>query len=423
MTGGFGRAARRRLTPLVALVLLLAWGPSLAAASRVVAVGDIHGSLTGLVEILRTAHLVDAEDNWAGGDATLVQQGDMLDRGTKVREVMDLLRRLQTQAPASGGRVVVLLGNHEAMNVLGIVRDVNPGAYAEFTDRKSERRQKTAFKRFKQFWRDRAHALGRSVDISKKVEEQWMAMRPPGFVEYARDLGPDGEYGRWLRSLPAAVVIGDTLFVHAGYGPEMKGTTVADINRRAASELEAFDEMRSYMVKEGLGLPWYSVMDLAREARREIEAADAAAAASEPPADPARVLRARRLERILGWQKWLVTDPAGPLWWRGAATWEASPEHEAEIASLLDGLDVARMVVGHTPESDGRIHARFGGRVLLIDTGMLASVYDGRPSALEISDGHINAIYLDGIRPPVADAQPPPAADVPDLAGAAPPSY
>lgn len=411
----------RGLGLLLAAVLLLVWSQVLPAADRIVAVGDIHGSFDGLVTILRAAHLIDAQHDWSGGTATLVQEGDMLDRGSHVREVMDLLRRLQKQAKADGGRVIVLLGNHEAMNALGIVRDVNQEAYAAFTDRRSERRQRAAFERFESFWDARAHALGQTVDLSDEVQQQWMAMHPLGFVEYARALGPNGEYGRWLRSLPVAVVVDGTLFVHAGFGPQMKGSTVADVGRQAASELQTFDKLRAFMVSEGLALPWYSVIDLAREARREIEAVDAlsAAAALQGGPEPSRVLRTRRLEETLGWRKWLLNTPEGPLWWRGAATWEGSPEHDAEIASLLDGLGVTRMVVGHTPQEDGRIHVRFGGRVFLIDTGMLASVYDGRPSALEIADGRVNAIYPDGIKPPVEDVQPAPTAeDVPDVVGA-----
>ena len=58
-----------------------------------------------------------------------------------------------------------------------------------------------------------------------------------------------------------------------------------------------------------------------------------------------------------------------------------------------------RIAVGHTPSMDSRIAARFGGRVFLIDTGMLASVYKGRPSALEIKGEAVNAIYEDGMVP------------------------
>jgi hypothetical protein len=39
------------------------------------------------------------------------------------------------------------------------------------------------------------------------------------------------------------------------------------------------------------------------------------------------------------------------------------------------------------------IRVRFGQRVFLIDTGMLAAVYKGRPSALEIDGARIKAIY------------------------------
>ncbi|HYN01697.1 MAG TPA: metallophosphoesterase, partial [Vicinamibacteria bacterium] len=60
-------------------------------APRVVAVGDVHGSYDNLVTILRFAGLVDAKDKWAGGKAHLVQTGDLLDRGTDGRKVLDLL--------------------------------------------------------------------------------------------------------------------------------------------------------------------------------------------------------------------------------------------------------------------------------------------------------------------------------------------
>jgi hypothetical protein len=39
---------------------------------------------------------------------------------------------------------------------------------------------------------------------------------------------------------------------------------------------------------------------------------------------------------------------------------------------------------------------RFGGRAILIDTGMLTAVYKGRPSALEINGDSLTAYYTDG---------------------------
>jgi hypothetical protein len=85
-----------RALMLTAAVLL---APHLAAsaqpvaggADRIVAVGDVHGSYDGLTGILRTAGLIDADGHWSGGSATFVQTGDLLDRGTRLREVLDLL--------------------------------------------------------------------------------------------------------------------------------------------------------------------------------------------------------------------------------------------------------------------------------------------------------------------------------------------
>ena len=84
-----------------------------SARARIVAVGDIHGAGTGLVQILQAAGLIDAQRKWSGGTARLVQTGDILDRGTEVREAIDLLMRLEGEARRAGGRVDALFGNHE----------------------------------------------------------------------------------------------------------------------------------------------------------------------------------------------------------------------------------------------------------------------------------------------------------------------
>jgi hypothetical protein len=51
--------------------------------------------------------------------------------------------------------------------------------------------------------------------------------------------------------------------------------------------------------------------------------------------------------------------------------------------------------VGHTPQVNGTIRPRFDNRLFLIDTGMLAAVYKGRPSALEIDGTQVRALYPD----------------------------
>ena len=64
---------------------------------------------------------------WSGGTATFVQTGDYLDRGGAVRQILDLLMSLEDQAKSAGGRVEVLLGNHEMMNMLREMTDVSAG--------------------------------------------------------------------------------------------------------------------------------------------------------------------------------------------------------------------------------------------------------------------------------------------------------
>ncbi len=79
----------------------------------VVAVGDVHGDYDGFTELLLHAGLIDGRARWCGGSTTLVQMGDVVDRGPKPFEVQTLLDRLQREAPQSGGTVIRLIGNHE----------------------------------------------------------------------------------------------------------------------------------------------------------------------------------------------------------------------------------------------------------------------------------------------------------------------
>jgi hypothetical protein len=183
------------------------------------------------------------------------------------------------------------------------------------------------------------------------------------------------------------VLIDRTLFIHAGYGPELAGVSITQLNQTVRQEIDTFDRTRSWMVDEGLALPWYSVHELIREAGREVQYV----AEQKPSTVPApRLERSAALQ--LEWNSWLLLLPEGPLWFRGAATWDES-ERTQEMAALLDSVGADRQVVGHTPQRTGRIQSRFGGRVFLIDTGMLEEVYKGRPSALEFHEGAISAIY------------------------------
>jgi hypothetical protein len=73
---------------------------------------------------------------------------------------------------------------------------------------------------------------------------------------------------------------------------------------------------------------------------------------------------------------------------------------EPMLDSILRRLDASAVVIGHTPVPGGQITTRFGGRVVMIDTGMLGGEFykTGAASALEARDGALAAIYEDGRR-------------------------
>eukprot|EP00966_Prymnesium_polylepis_P161486 3732035-Prymnesium_polylepis.1 len=107
----------------------------LPAPGRVVAVGDIHGDCDAFERVLRVSGLYDRSAGWIGGNAVLVQIGDILDRGAQELECLRLLRTLKQEAPREGGTVVSLLGNHEIMNAAGITYMASPRSAAAFEDR------------------------------------------------------------------------------------------------------------------------------------------------------------------------------------------------------------------------------------------------------------------------------------------------
>jgi hypothetical protein len=92
---------------------------------RRIVVGDVHGELDGLKEILRQAALIDGRDHWSGNDGVLIQTGDVIDRGPRSREAFHFLRQLQKEARASKGEVIRLCGNHELMLLQHYFRFVN----------------------------------------------------------------------------------------------------------------------------------------------------------------------------------------------------------------------------------------------------------------------------------------------------------
>lgn len=281
---------------VAALWLAGCGGHAAEPAPRVVAVGDVHGDLSAVSRALRAAGVVDPEGRWAGGDTIVVQTGDVLDRGTDEPDILAWFERLAVEAKAAGGLFIMLLGNHELMNVAGDWRYVvAPEGWTDFADIPVP---------------EGDPAL---ADVRPEARGRVVAFRPGGL------------WARQLADQPVAVIVGDTVFAHAG-------------------PVEA------------------SVPD----GRASLDAWNAAARAwLEGGPQPA-----------------FARDPDGPVWTRA---WGGPDPDCAALGRVLGRLDAQRLVVGHTPQAGG-ITSACDGRLWRIDTGMSAH-YGGVPQAWVFDGG------------------------------------
>lgn len=363
---------------------------------QIVVLGEVQGAANTVAAFLEHLELIDGERHWAGGETILIQTGDLIDDGENVRAALDLFMRLQEEAAAAGGQVIVLMGNHEALNILGEHRDVSPAAYRSFAGSDSESRQRRAWEEWSAWRAQRAESVGETYEASAESEAEWVAAHPPGWAEYAESMGPVGVYGAWLRSLPVMVEINDVLFVHGGVHPQIEERQVAAINQRAADEIRAFDDYKSRMITEGLCLPTSSAGEMADVINQEAAYLNTLDDSERTTANP-RVARLLEVYELSQFKSWSVLDSKGPLCFRGAARWPEE-EHGPEIAAILDEFAVKRMVTG---QSDGRnrlIQARFDNRVLLTSIDMRDDPDDrgGGPAALEISGGDYFVVTMGG---------------------------
>ena len=362
--------------------------PQSPGGQRIVAIGDIHGAGPGLAQILRAAGLIDGQRKWSGGTTRLVQTGDILDRGVDMREALDLLMRLEGEARRAGGRVDVLFGNHEGMNVLRDFRDVSPRLFEAFSDSRSDERQRKAFETHTTI----ARRTGATLD-----RDAWMKMHPRGSIEYTDAFGPSGTYGRWIRSRKAVLQIGDTIFMHAGLNPD-RLITIDEVNRTVEQEVRSWDELAASLERARVAAPFFTLQEIINAAQVEIGKIAIAQKTDEPLAEYVTPDFLRRLQFLAGFEKLALIEADGPLWYRGLAT--MPDDQQPAVSALLKRHNARRIVLGHTPQLPGRIRTRFGGQVVLIDTGMLTSYYKGgQPSALELKDGQMTAIYLSGREP------------------------
>jgi len=163
--------------------------------AEVIALGDVHGGYERLVALLSRAELIKPDGqspagySWSGGNRLLVSVGDLIDKGDHSIEVLDLMMTLEAQAPASGGEVIVTLGNHEA----------------EFL-----------------------------ADPQKKAREFAAELQSKGIDPLVL---PNGQkpYGEWMMNRPLAARVNDWFFAHAG---NTSGKTIDELAAKFRREVD-----------------------------------------------------------------------------------------------------------------------------------------------------------------------------------------
>jgi len=142
--------------------------------NNVLAIGDIHGHYCALAEYLKINKIIDADLNWIWDDGHVVFLGDVFDRGNEVTESLWFIYNLDRQAREKGGRVHMLLGNHEVMVMSNDTRYLN--------------RKYELFSNY--FSRD-----------------------------YADFFNMNSVLGHWLRTRNTVIKINGNIFSHAGISP------------------------------------------------------------------------------------------------------------------------------------------------------------------------------------------------------------
>ncbi len=184
----------------------------------VFAVGDVHGEYDVLFNLLRNNKIIDEDGKWIFGNGQLIFLGDLFDRGSMVTETLWFLHELSFEAEEFGGKLIVLLGNHEIMVMKGDYRYVN-----------------SKYNYFNQYT----------------------------FTKYSELFGKNTVLGKWLRNQGVIQQINDNLFLHAGISPQfnVKNYSYPEINLAIQLYLNSEEDLKKGsdedIILSSYGPLWY----------------------------------------------------------------------------------------------------------------------------------------------------------------------
>lgn len=161
---------------------------------KIAAISDLHGQYDVMIKLFQANKIIDDNLAWSFGDGHLVITGDVLDRGDQVTEIIWYLYQLEQQAEEAGGKLHMLLGNHELMVMTGDVRYIH-----------KKYRYTTAL----------AKRMYQDLFNEKSV------------------------LGSWLRTKPVSITINGIAFLHAGFSQELleTGVTIDKVNNTFRNQL------------------------------------------------------------------------------------------------------------------------------------------------------------------------------------------
>jgi hypothetical protein len=152
--------------------------------------GDLHADIYAARRAFQLAGATNESDVWIGGALTVVQLGDMIGRSDDERQVLDFLFAMRAQAQAAGGKVHLLVGNHEVMGARVDNQAVGPNPFPGYEDLQD-------------------------LDLS----DERLAFLAEHEKKRGAALMSGGPYAKRFAELPTVLQLGATVFVHGGVVP------------------------------------------------------------------------------------------------------------------------------------------------------------------------------------------------------------